>query len=224
MKQLPLELPPTEPYALSYFVSHSGVIDAVTAFEQATQQVKQDPKLFQLICLCGPRGTGKSHLLEGFRLRATTELGIAADRCFVFEFGGNAGAEQPSAEELIPWFVSTYERLKHEGGLLLASVDESLLDAERANPHLRSRLRSGHLIRVDYPSEGEYKPLLRSLLERRNLSLSERDLDYLLERLPRDTLSFDQIFGKISQFSLMASKPARRGVIREVLEGEGEAR
>ena len=56
-----------------------------------------------------------------------------------------------------------------------------------------------------------------SLLERHNLRLADNSLQYLLKRLPRDPLSFDAIFGKINELSFQQGKPARLGLVRQVV-------
>ena len=66
--------------------------------------------------------------------------------------------------------------------------------------------------------EEELSPILNSLLERKNMKLSERSVAYLLRRLPREPLSFDAIFARINELSLEESRPAGLGVIRELID------
>ncbi|MCB0359098.1 MAG: hypothetical protein KDD44_05670, partial [Bdellovibrionales bacterium] len=67
------------------------------------------------------------------------------------------------------------------------------------------------------PGEEEFEPIVRSILERRNMVVSEFSLRYLLRRLPRRALSIEEISAKISALSFAESRPAGLGVIRDVL-------
>ena len=92
--------------------------------------------------------------------------------------------------------------------------------AATTNPHLQSRLLASEMIQLKYPEEEELKPLLCSLLERHNLHLSEASMAYILKHSPRDPLSFESIFARINEISLISSRPANQRTVREAMKEE----
>lgn len=211
ISQLALALRPAEPYALSYFVTHSGVVDAVSYLERLIEEAVADHTAFHLVYLYGPRGAGKRHLVEGY-YRAATSRAYPEDRCLRFCFDSLA-----LPDDAVAGFVAAYERCRSAGGVILAA-GESHPSELSENPHLTSRLLSGNLFALCYPREEELRPILVSLMERRNLRLSERSLDFLLRRLPLDPLSFDTIFDRISELCYQQGKGAGFKAVRTILQ------
>ena len=74
MRQLALNLRPTNPYDLQYFVPHSGVFAAWELLDRAIKEVLNNKTQFRLIYLYGPAGSGKTHLLLGFTQLALADL------------------------------------------------------------------------------------------------------------------------------------------------------
>ena len=209
--QLTLELAPVAPHSLQYFVQHSGVAEAFTTLAARVEEVAEKSQQFRIVYVFGQRGCGKTHLLTAYRQEAY-RLGIAPDRVCMLDLSDWSSSDD---DERVAAIVAEYDHLKAEGGLMLLEAESPPKDVS-SNPHLQSRLLAGDVLRLSYPREEELRPLLQSLAERRNLKLSENSIDYLLKRLPLEPLSFDNIFAKISEFSLSRSKPAGLGVVREV--------
>lgn len=212
MEQLGLSLEPLEPYSWRYFVTHSGVATAVSYLEDAVAGLREDAGRFCFVYACGPAGSGKRHLCQGFAQRAV-EAGVPEDNVATVAF-----SDTPDENE-IARFVAIYERIKASGGLLFVTAEQDA-NGLSDNPHLSSRVRSAQAFRLLPPQEEELYPLLVSILERRNLKLSEKNVQFLLSRLPRNTLSFAAISAKINEISLTHGKPARFGLLREVLLGD----
>ena len=212
MEQLGLSLEPLEPYSWRYFVTHSGVASAVAYLEDSVVGLREDAGRFCFVYVCGPAGSGKRHLCQGFAQRAV-EVGVGEEQVAFVGFSGT-----PDDDE-VARFVATYERVKAGGGLLLVCAEQDAIGLSD-NPHLASRVRSAQAFRLLPPQEEELYPLLVSILERRNLKLSEKNVQFLLSRLPRNTLSFAAISAKINEISLTHGKPARFGLLREVLLGD----
>lgn len=218
--QLSLELPPADPYSLFYFVPHHGVSEAVALFEQAVDDLVKDPTAFRTIFIYGPSGSGKTHLVEGFALAAVSQ-GVSQEHLCQIDLDNQGEADTRCVDDnrWVAQFIARFEERKSCGGLVLIS-SRTAPGEVTDNPHLTSRFLSGSVLRVYYPSEEELRPLLLSLLERRNLKLSEKSLHYLLRRLPIDPLSFDAIFARINELSLLQGKPAGFGVVREAVHSE----
>lgn len=198
-QQLNFSLQPSDPYSPNYFVRHSGVSEAWDFIADACRQHIANPSYFQLIFVHGPQGVGKTHLLEASRAESAHNFAIVR----LSEIDTAA-------------FIDQYERCRTAGGILCVEADCAPNEATN-DPHIRSRLLNGTILKLEYPAEGELRPLIESLLERHNLRLSETSIEYLLRRLPLDPLSFSNIFAKISDVSLGRYDSARLGIIRELL-------
>ncbi len=212
--QLPLNLEPKDPYSLDYFVPHSGVVEAVAHVEQALEECLADPGAFRLVFVYGADGSGKRHLLEGYAkdaiARGMAPRSVKVYACALQEF---------VEDEEVSRFISSYESLRSGGGLLL--VSSPCPPAElTSNPHVSSRILSGVAVALKAPQEEELHPLVLSLIERHNLKLGERSIEYLMRRLPVDPLSFDAIFSRINEISFSQNRPARFGVVREAFAEE----
>lgn len=212
--QLPLNLEPRDPYALDYFVPHSGVVEAVAHIEQALEECLSDSTAFRMVFVYGPSGSGKRHLLQGYAKegvrRGMSARSVQVYRCAPQEFDN---------DERVSKFISSYESLRSGGGLFLISSPVSLAELSD-NPHVASRMLSGVHVALRAPQEEELHPLVLSLIERHNLKLGERSIEYLMRRLPVDPLSFDAIFAKINEISFSQNRPARFGVVREAFAEE----
>ena len=216
-EQLSFLLAPLDPYSLHYFVPHTGVEEACNIVEAAIGELSGDNEAFRLVYIYGPPGSGKTHLVRGYREKARN-AGIAAERFFSWEFS-LADEEQKEGRLSISEFVAGFERVRSSGGLVLITGHKTPGD-ELVNPHLLSRLLTGLCVKLSYPREEELRPLLLSLLERRNMRLSDHTLDYLLRRLPLDPLSFDNIFARLSGASYSFGRPANLSLVREVLHND----
>lgn len=214
-EQLVLPLQVSNPHSLEYFVPHSGVAEALALLHHSLNLVCEDPSSFRLCALHGPKGVGKSHLLRAFHAEAL-RLGLAPDKLVTFD---GAELEEGCSSGGADWashFVDRYERLRADGGLLLLASREAP-EALSDNPHLRSRFLAGSKSLLQLPREEELLPVLKSLFERRNLRVSDYSLEYLINRLPSDPLSFDAIVAKIDRFSWENGLPATQGAIRKVV-------
>ncbi len=212
-EQLCFDLPPRDRFSLAYLVRHSGIAYAVDTVETALQRLLTNRVHAEFILVFGPKGSGKTHLVNGFADRAQ-DLGlrVMTHEFLMVEHQGLLGVV--SDDERISALVDGYERLRASGGIAIFSAAVGPYEIT-TNPHLRSRLLGCQIAEIAYPREEELKTLVLSLLERHNLKLSEASLEYLLRRLPRDPLSFDHIFARINASSLRQARPAGQAVVRE---------
>ena len=210
-KQMLLHLSPQNPYALSYFVRHSGVAEGAAALERAVEQLVADPQAFSMIVLFGPHGSGKRHLTEGY-IDYGIGLGAAKEKIATVAF------EKNPDDQTIERFVSDYERLRSAGGVIICRMAEHP-EMLSSNPHLRSRLLAGQMFKTGLPDESEIGPIVKSLAEKHNLNLSEKSISLIIEYLPRDTLSFETILAKISELCFAHGKSAKISVVRDAVSG-----
>lgn len=209
MKQLFFKLQPANPYALDYLVPHTGIVDAASRLEQVVEEANANQEKFYFVYLYGAKGSGKTHLTKAYF--------SLIERCSLYDIS----LPEELSESFVASFVSDYETKRTHGGLIIFAASE-LPGAISSNPHLSSRLQNAELLTLRYPQESELRTLISSILERRNLNISEYSLAYLLKRLPANPLSFDHIFARIDELSLSQNKPAGLGLIREAFINNGE--
>jgi len=210
--QLAFDLKLANPLAHRYFVAHSGVIQAVQALEQALAELRLDQQHFVSLYVFGAESTGKSHLLTAYQERAL-ELGLE-NSCFLDLSSLDQVREGGELEGSV---VSSYDALCSGGGLFLA-VGAFSPQSNELSPHVRSRLLAGRVFELAMPQESELRPVLLSMMERKNLRISDFSLNYLLKRLPRNPLSFGVIFAKIHQLCFGDGRPANWSAVREVVD------
>lgn len=212
------DLQPRDPYSKDFLVIHSGIASAVQTIEKVIDDFVNDTSKFHFIYLWGNKGTGKTHIINayvsGLKERLAKEL---SDKVNTFRINDSADIDNEQSEfntHFVPKFVSTYEKTRLNGGVIFIEAGKAAKNLS-ANPHLSSRLLACNLLEVTYPRENELEALIQSLLERKNLKLSEHKLNYLLKRLPLDPLSFDNIFCKINEICLSRGVSAKQSIIRE---------
>lgn len=219
-RQLAFDLSPDDVYAPEFFVPHSGVQDACEILSEALYAISNDASAFRLVYLWGPAGIGKTHLIS-------TMLGISpkSDSCEPCSGNMHSSNTRITLMELadciddgdMSKIVSAYDARKREGGLMVFSARVSPKEIT-TNPHAQTRFLAGSVVALGYPKDVELRPLLCSLMERRNLKLSEAALEYLVDRFPADPLSFSMIFDKISELCYESGRSARRNsVVREAV-------
>jgi len=215
--QLNFDLKPQSPFSLRYFVVHTGASEAVQTLRLAIDSVAANPSTFKLVLVHGAKGAGKSHLLQGFAEEAL-ELGISPEKITVIDVQELSSPDSGQIEaSALAAFIDRYEQLRSDGGLLLLEASDVPEAANGWDPHLWSRLVAGYVVRLGYPREEELRPLLGSLVERKNLKLSEYSMNYLLRWLPADPLSFDRIVSAINDLSFSSKRAAGQRLIQEVL-------
>lgn len=214
--QLGFPLPPSDPYSMHYLVVHSGIADAVSYLDAAIGTFSKSPSEFCIVVLWGEKGSGKTHLSKAYRKQAL-EAGLADERISVFELLSS----DYSDEQRIAQFIAEYEKLKSSGGVLFVTLEHHPASSS-INPHLKSRLLSGKLAKLERPREKELATVFTSLLQKKNMKLGDRSIDFLLRRIPANTLSFEAISDRLDEVFREDGREARFSVVREMIGSPGE--
>lgn len=212
-RQVSLPLNSQRRYGLEYLVTHSGIVEAQQALNQALSSFLTDSSSFYFIYIFGPEGSGKTHLAAVFQERASS-LGIASEQIAVYE---DLFRNEQCSEEIVGQFVADYQRLKASGGIFLttAAVPPRILPTDS---HVISRCLSGMVVELQYPALSELRPVVISLLERENLRLSDKQITDILRLLPGNPLSCKEILAKVSEAALSVSARSTYRVISELLK------
>ena len=213
-KFTPLPLEPRNPYALKYFIPHSGVVEAYSTLSRVANNLLDEYRLrgkssFALFFLTGEHSAGKTHLARGI-VDYLVERGFPAENAAAFELSTDYLGGKAST------FIDQYEQMRsRQGMLVICSTD----DVERysSDPHIYSRLMSAWVLTLNYPKESEFQSVIRSLLERRNMLLSDHAIAYLLARLPLTPASFSSIIDQLDDLALSEGKAPGEKLLRQLV-------
>ncbi len=203
--------------------------------EQALPVVRQlsEGQLRGVVYLCGPGGSGKSHLLQAAcrhahgRGRRTLYLPLkrfqplggdaleGLDRLDLLVLDGvDAMAGEPEAETALFHLV---RRVLDREGCLLVSAPVAPSGVEWRLPDLASRLASGPVIRLQ-PLDDEGRALaLRLRARHRGMDLSEEAARYLLRRHGRAPAELFSLLDELDAASLAAQRRLTIPFLREAL-------
>lgn len=203
--QLGFDLQNVDPLSPRYLVVHSGIIEAVEAVREIFSKITLDQKQFFNVVVFGEKGSGKTHLLNVCELEAK-QIGLNSFEKFEFS---------SEDENLIPVFISAYEKTKSEGGVIISSLNTHPINL--TNPHLRSRVLSAQVLELKKPKESELREILTSLMERNNFNLSEKAINYIISRVPSSPLSFAAISDKLQETFREQGKSAKFSVVKDLI-------
>ena len=219
MTQLLLDLKPEQQPTLGNFVvgDNGELISRLRAME--------DRGCFDVLFVWGPRGCGKSHLLQA------TATAAAAHRPVLRLAGEQTGAEIPATPGALLVIddidglgdaaqialFRTFNAARLAGLALLLSADE---------PPLRLRLREDLRTRVGQALVFEIKPLtdeekaaaLHRHAQERGMRVDDGLIRYLLSRGRRDLPSLMAMLDHLDRASLEQKRPPTLPLLREVMQ------
>jgi DnaA regulatory inactivator Hda len=187
------------------------------------------------VWLHGPRGAGKTHLLQAACVR-WSEQGATTAYVPLRELGGEAEAlngygqlalvaiddaevvaGNPAAERAL---FRLHQELDESGGRMLvagasppAALDFKLRD-------LASRLNGGLVLTLQALDDDEQLQALKLRAQLRGFELPDETVQYLQRRMPRDMASLCAFLDRLDEASLVAQRKLTVPFVREVLARE----
>jgi DnaA family protein len=228
MQQLPLAMRPRERAVFDSFVAGPNA-QAVQALLEIAAGALREP-----VWLCGPPGSGKSHLLQALcaqaqraqidaaylPLRQLYQLGVEAlsgwqyTQVLVLDDVDAVAGQRDWEQPLFGLFREAQER----GAVLVAAAAEPPLHVPFALPDLASRFAATTLLTLRPLNETEQREALRLRARARGLELPEDTALYLQRRFPRDLATLYQLLDTLDEAALAAQRRVTVPFIRSVLE------
>ena len=185
------------------------------------------------VWIFGPRGTGKSHLLQaacaqaGSAGRASAYLPLAQVRAEGPQLvDGFDDLDLVSLDDLdavagdAAWesaLFTLFNGLAERGGRLAVAAAAAPAATAIRLPDLRSRLSSSEVHRLEPLAEADQPAALRRRAEGRGLELPDETLGYLTRRAPRDFATLCRMLDALDAESLAAQRRLTVPFVRDWL-------
>lgn len=163
-----------------------------------------------LLLIYGPKGCGKTHLLQ-FWLQAATGQGRAVTVMDDLDLLVGDRAE----EEKI---LHRYNAAKEEGGYILATAETSPREWPIAIADLASRLHAAPSVAVGMPDEQMMTVVLTKLFSDRQITVSADVVHYIVTRLERSFAAMHRIVRDIDRLSLSEKRAVTVPLVKGLLQ------
>jgi len=226
--QLPLALRWPRRQRFEHF--HPGANAATLA---AVEQLARVPGTGWLY-LCGPLGSGRSHLLmaacqaaveagrtvqylplASLRDKAAAIRGVAGSEFLALDDLGTIAGDREAEHALF----DVYNRAKAEGAALLFAAEALPSQLGLGLPDLRSRLGACQQALLKPLDDEERRAVLKQQAASRGIELDDTVLDWLFARYARDLGALLDLLDRLDQASLAAQRritvPFLRGFLRD---------
>lgn len=175
----------------------------------------------------GPRGSGKSHLANVWRLRSSADL-IAAGAITDAAVAALADRGALVVEDL-DWGIGDERALFHLLNRARESTLSVLLTSRSAPgdlafriPDLRSRLRALPVVELNPPDEALLKAVLVKLFCDRQLTVEPSVIEYLSLRMERSMEAASRVVAAVDRLALAMHRKVTRPLAAEALASLSE--
>ena len=226
MQQLPLgvRLPDRAIFA-SFLPGHNV---------QAVEHLRRlaDPGLTGMVWLCGPRGAGKTHLLQAVAAQASAQMRTAymplrdLARLGVGVLEGLRQLECLCLDDLdevvgqLEWERALFglvQAVEEGGRRLVAAAEAPPALLKWALPDLGSRFAASAVFQLRVLDEDEQHSALQLRAKLRGVDLPEETWRWLQRRYPRDMAKLYELLDTLDEAALVAQRRLTVPFIREVL-------
>lgn len=175
------------------------------------------------LALCGPEGSGKSHLALAWGLEArarklspsiAAEDAVAAFR----ETGGRLMFDDADGvcDEVMLWRILDLARTERGAVLLVGAAPPAAWAVQ--SPDLRSRLASLPVAKLGEPDEALMDVVLRRICREQFIQLSDDAAKYLVRRLPRTFAAARAWAAALDRELVNGAKPVTTAIAKRALE------
>lgn len=176
------------------WVPTAGTTNALQALHQAGQQGG-------IICLYGPTGVGKSHLLA-----------LAQEAYPALTLADNLDTLTPAGQEAL---FHAANRIRAEGGALLTASRHPVAQLPLL-ADLKSRLLTGHHVELTLPTDAELHSLLAGWAAARQIRLPDHVATYMLARAERNPHTLATLIARLDTLSLAQKRAVTIPLAKEL--------
>ncbi|MCT8265903.1 DnaA/Hda family protein [Afifella sp. JA880] len=173
-----------------------------------------------VVLLCGPEGSGKTHLASLWAERAGAVV-VAGAKLEEREVGGPGQpvlVEDVAADEVPERALfHLINRAREEGFTILITAREPLARWQLSLKDLISRLRLAIPISIDRPDEPLLRQVLVKLFSDRQLSVERNVIDYMVIRMERSLREAQALVAAIDEEALSEGRRITRPLVAQVL-------
>lgn len=175
--------------------------------------------------LCGPAGSGKSHLANVWRLRSNAVVVTAADlavECVpdLAAAGAVVVDDLPSlADEAALFHLLNLVREQRVSLLLTSAVAPGELPFRL--PDLRSRLKALPFAAISAPDDALLRAVLVKLFNDRQLHVEPHIIDFVLVRMERSMSAAELLVREVDRQALALQRRVTRAIAAQSLERLG---
>lgn len=220
-RQLPLLLPHAESFARDDFLEGPGNADALAMVENWPDWPSS------VIVLCGPEGSGKSHLAaiwaaqSGARtvsarsLSAALVPGALATGAVVVEDLAAGDFDERALFHLL-------NLARQEQAFVLLTAQTPPANWTLTLRDLASRLRAAPSVTLNPPDDALLRALIVKLCADRQIAADEALVRYLTSRVERSFAAMREAVARLDRESLARQRPVTRHLASEILHGVNE--
>lgn len=215
-QQLSLNFPREDVYQSKNFIPHSGVVDVYRSLLEVKKQLTDKSSVEgKFILIFGPKGSGKTHLVKSI----FSDFSLKSGKFQVLDFDAGEG-QFWDGDRLVSTqkFIDIYQSLKSAPGLFLVLTRGPLLRTE-IDPHIYSRLMAGDMYELSYPAEEELLPVLKSIFERYDLRLEDKDLIKIIQQVPAVPECFTAVCEELNRM-LLGGEKFKPSLLKAILSKE----
>lgn len=167
----------------------------------------------------GPRGSGKSHLVQVWQARSNAavigaaELSDEMPASLAIAVEDMGGEPTPARDRAL---MSLFERKGH----LLLTAERHPADWPVAVADLKSRLAALPAFALWAPDETLLRDLARKLFADRQLKVADAAIARMLTRLPRTPDAIQDFVARLDRFALAERRPIGERLVGELLDRE----
>ena len=174
------------------------------------------------LCLHGPQGCGKSHLLTvwcassgaerltGVELADRDPAALSAMGCVAIDEADGAADERV--------LLHLFNLLKEAGGQLLLAARTPATYWSLQLPDLRSRLVSSASVAMEAPDDALLSAILAKLFRDRQVAVDDGVLRYLVSRMERSFAAAAELVERLDRQSLAGRRAITITLVRAALE------
>ena len=174
------------------------------------------------LILCGPPGSGKSHLAAVWRARTGA---VSIDHADLPGLAATEEADSPhclleSAGAVMDdaAFLHLYNQTAAQGGSLLLTADRTVAHWNIRLPDLVSRLRAAPCVEIGLPDDSLIEALMVKMFNDRQLMIDPDVVSYLLRRMERSFSAARSIVTRLDAVALARKRTITIPLARQVIE------